>query len=194
MPYDKTGDDGRFEATYSPEEFLDAVDRLDFPTTSDVADAVDCAHRTALHHLNDLEDSGDLDSRMAGRAKIWSVKTSTETASERRETEPSPEPEETSAGGRLTDEAIRDAVESAADTWDDDADRVEARKDAARATLEYLREHGGISKQEAKENVEPDHSVDGQNARTWYRKNARPAINAVAEYDNSERKYILGDE
>jgi len=73
VTYDKTGEDGRFEATYEPEEFLDAVDALELPTTSDVAETVECAHRTALHHLNNLEDDGRLDSRMIGRAKVWSA-------------------------------------------------------------------------------------------------------------------------
>jgi hypothetical protein len=65
---------GKFAAEYSAEDFVDAVTALDLPTTSDVADAVGCAHRTALHHLNRLEEEeGRLDSRMAGRAKLWYV-------------------------------------------------------------------------------------------------------------------------
>jgi predicted ArsR family transcriptional regulator len=64
---------GKFAAEYSGEDFVDAVAARDLPTTSDVADAVGCAHRTALHHLNRLEEEGRVDSRMAGRAKLWRV-------------------------------------------------------------------------------------------------------------------------
>lgn len=90
--------------------------------------------------------------------------------------------------------AVVDRV--AADEWEDTADRIDARKAAALAVLEYARENGTISKQEAKENIEPDHPVDGQNPRTWYRNNIRPVLNEVAEYDNSEGEYrlTLGDD
>ena len=97
VTYDKTGDDGRFEPTFEREEFLDAVDDLELPTTADVAEVVGCAHRTALHHLNELEDSGALDSRLIGRAKVWSIGEGVTSASDRRESDPSPSPTETSA-------------------------------------------------------------------------------------------------
>lgn len=71
VPYDKQGDDGRFQPTYDPDEFVAAVEALDLPTTSDVADHVECPHRTALHHLNQLEDAGRLASRQVGPAKVW---------------------------------------------------------------------------------------------------------------------------
>jgi predicted ArsR family transcriptional regulator len=71
VTYDKHDESGQFTSTYEPEDFVSAVAELDLPTTADVADHVGCAHRTALHHLNKLEDRGELDSRMAGRAKIW---------------------------------------------------------------------------------------------------------------------------
>ena len=70
---DKQGEDGRFKSEYDPEEFVDAVAGAELPSTSDVAEAVECPHRTALHHLNNLEESGRLASRSVGRAKVWSV-------------------------------------------------------------------------------------------------------------------------
>jgi hypothetical protein len=86
-------------------------------------------------------------------------------------------------------------VDRVADRWDNTDARIDARKEAALAVLKYAREHGSVSKQEAKENVEPNHSVDGQNPRTWYRKNVRPVLkNAdLIEYDNSIRAYRLVD-
>lgn len=73
MPHDKHGDDGKFTATYDPGEFVTAVHALEIPTTADVAERVDCPHRTALHHLNKLEDQGRLSSRKVGPAKVWCV-------------------------------------------------------------------------------------------------------------------------
>jgi DNA-binding transcriptional ArsR family regulator len=70
---DKQGEDGRFESVYDPEEFVDAVGDLDLPATADVADAVEAPHRTALHHLNKLEEAGRLTSRKVGAAKVWDV-------------------------------------------------------------------------------------------------------------------------
>jgi hypothetical protein len=67
------GNHDHFEQKYPPEDFVAAVEGLELPTTSEVAEYVGCAHRTALHHLNQLEDNGRLTSRMAGRAKIWAV-------------------------------------------------------------------------------------------------------------------------
>ena len=73
VTYDKHDESGKFTPTYTPEDFLDALGELDLPTTRDVADHVGCAHRTALHHLNQLEDEGRVMSREAGRAKLWTL-------------------------------------------------------------------------------------------------------------------------
>lgn len=95
-----------------------------------------------------------------------------------------------------SDDDLAAVVDRVAETWEDSTARIDARKAAALAALEYARENGTISKQEAKENIEPDHPVDGQNQRTWYRNNIRPVLNEIAEYDNSERGYrlTLGDD
>lgn len=69
--------------------------------------------------------------------------------------------------------------------------RLDDRKAAARAVLDYAREHGAVSQQEAKEQVYPEHSVEGQDLRAWYRKIIRPVLNEAAEYDNSTRAYRL---
>jgi hypothetical protein len=91
-----------------------------------------------------------------------------------------------------TDETPSDAVERVASDWSEDG-RKEARKEAARAVLDYAREHGGVSKKEAKEEVYPEHKVEGQNARTWYRLNVRPVLNEVATYSQARRKYELDE-
>ena len=92
------------------------------------------------------------------------------------------------AAGETADE-FTDVVERVAQSWEDTDARLKARKDAAVAVLEYAAEHGGISKQEAKETVYPEYPVEGQNPRTWYRKNIRPVLNEAAEYNQSTKKY-----
>ena len=73
VPHDKHDESGRFAAEYGPEDFVDAVAGLELASTKDVAEVVGCAHRTALHHLNTLEESGEVTSRMVGRAKVWQI-------------------------------------------------------------------------------------------------------------------------
>jgi len=92
-----------------------------------------------------------------------------------------------------TSDALADVVEEVADAegWEGTEEKLAARKRAALAVLEYAREHGSVSKKEAKEEIEPEHPVDGQNSRTWYRKNIRPVLNEAADYDQSERGYRL---
>jgi hypothetical protein len=99
------------------------------------------------------------------------------------------EPVEKDAGN--TDDRLTTAVEKAADGWDATGEKLANRKAAARAVLEFAREHGQVSKQEAKETVYPENPVKGQSADTWYRNNVRPALNEAAEYDSSERAYRL---
>jgi len=74
MPYDERDDEtGKFKPDHEPHEFVKAVAREgDLATTSEVAEQVGCAHRTALMYLNELEEEDRLTSKMAGRAKLWS--------------------------------------------------------------------------------------------------------------------------
>lgn len=155
VTHDKTGDDGRFKPTFTPEEFLDAVGERDLPTTSEIADVVGCAHRTALHHLNALEDTGDLDSRMAGRAKLWTMADGVTSASDRPESDPSPEPPETSA----PTDTVRAAVEA-----NDEIPKKVDREDAARvaaAVVEYLKaaDDQQAKRKEITVGVMPDHPL-----------------------------------
>jgi len=96
------------------------------------------------------------------------------------------------AGERRSLADVVDAV-AAAEGWveNDTDDRLAARKAAARAVLDYAAEHGAVSKTDAVEHVRPEHPVEGQDARTWYRKTIRPVLNEAAEYDQSARAYQL---
>jgi len=94
-------------------------------------------------------------------------------------------------GDTQATDPLRAVVEEVAQSWEGTAETVEQRKAAAVAVLEYAQSHGGVSKQEAQEEIRPDHDVDGQNADTWYRKNIRPVLNEAAKYDQTTRSYKL---
>jgi hypothetical protein len=72
VPYDERDEDsGQFTPTFTDEEFLDAVEDGDLPTTNDVADAVGCQYRTAYARLGELEDEGKIASRTVGNSLVW---------------------------------------------------------------------------------------------------------------------------
>lgn len=188
VPYDKTGEDGRFEATFDPEEFLDAVDALDLPTTSDVADTVECAHRTALHHLNELEDAGRLDSRMIGRAKVWRLADDAGPSSRDR-----------------TDNAAensRDAALAAVDANDDlpsDIDTDDAVA-AVSAVVEFLEREGSATMREIVAatveahplKYDPETALEkvdsGARYRgSWWRKAIKPSLEAHPDVEKPDK-------
>jgi hypothetical protein len=116
------------------------------------------------------------------------------------ETPSKPKPDESDEAGDETREtpasgdehdALNDVVEKVADGWEDHPERLADRKQAALAVLEYAREHGSVSKQEAKEEIEPEHPVEGQQPDTWYRKNIRPVLDEAGEYDPGTHGYRI---
>lgn len=188
MPRER-GDSGQYRTTVTPEDVLAVFDAVRGPvvTSADVADAVDVTRETARRKLNSLVEDGRLAKRTtAGRVVYWRADESDAEDARAGEDRRAEEP----VGDTATD-AGADVVDAVAEGWDDTGERLDARKAAARAVLEYAREHGTVSKQEAKEDVRPEYPVEGQNARTWYRKNIRPVLNEVAEYDQSARAYRL---
>lgn len=73
MPYDERDDStGKFTETFPAEDFLEAIAALDGEAgTSEVADEVGCAYRTAKAKLDALEEAGDVVSRRVGSALLW---------------------------------------------------------------------------------------------------------------------------
>ncbi len=177
--------DGQFTTELSPDAVLDVFDHVRGPviTSTDVAEELDCSAEAARQKLGTLYDRGDVDRRKTGRTRVWwrSPRTGADVSS--------------SGDGSASagDSRVGAIVERVAEEWDDTEDRLADRKAAARAVLEYAREHGSVSKQEAKEEVYPEHPVEGQNPRTWYRQNIRPVLNEAAEYDSGVRAYRLVD-
>ena len=197
---------GKFAAEYSGEDFVDAVAARDLPTTSDVADAVGCAHRTALHHLNRLEEEGRVNSRMAGRAKLWRVLHDAESgahasreppasqddrdrdttaADERRET---PESEGESA-------PLDDVLADLPSTVDPDAAR-----DAILAARDYLEKRETATKADFVGRVMRDYPLGydpdaalakleaGERFRgAWWRKVVKPGLEAFDDVEKPPR-------
>jgi len=135
------------------------------------------------HSDGDADTQPATDRRESGETRSQEQADESDVATETRDTPP--ENDATPA------DDLAGVVDRVADGWNDTDARIEARKEAALAVLEYAREHGSVSKRKAKEQIEPDYSVSDQNPRTWYRKNVRPVLNEVAEYDQSERGYRL---
>ena len=191
-------------------------------TASDVVEELGIARRTAHNKLNALVERGTLDTRKIGaRGRVWWIPEredadtfdaedlrgdpTTTLADESGESDaradadadatdgPADPPADAHGADTAPEEDALDAVDRVADSWEGTDDQLEARKAAARAVLDYAREHGTVSKQEAKKNIRPEYPVEGQNARTWYRKTIRPVLNEAAEYDQSARAYRLTD-
>ena len=191
-------------------------------TATDVVEELGIARRTAHNKLNALVERGTLDTRKIGaRGRVWWIPeredvdtfdaedlrgdATTTLADESVDTGaradavddatdgPADPPADAHGADATAEEDALDAVDRVAESWEGTDDQLEARKAAARAVLDYAREHGTVSKQEAKENIRPEYPVEGQNARTWYRKTIRPVLNEAAEYDQSARAYRLTD-
>ncbi|MDR5657747.1 hypothetical protein RH831_11230 [Halodesulfurarchaeum sp. HSR-GB] len=203
---------GRYSDRIPAEEilqaFTDREDRARPLTAGDIVDELGIARRTAHNKLNILVEREELETRKVGaRGRVWWVPIDVDDSSRERREEPvdrtpsrsDPEPtaetpRDSTPDNRDAPEKIADVVEKVAEGWDDPPDRLEDRKAAARAVLEYAEKHGTVSKQEAKKELYPKYPVKNQNPRTWYRKNVRPVLNEAAEYDKSARGYRIGIE
>lgn len=190
--------EGQFTPEHTDAEILAAVRAHEPAGTSEVAEAVGMTRQGADRRLRRLREAGQVHSKKIGASLVWYAPVQEDTR--RREdveeapAEGSPAPEEGTSQDTThdpTDDALGGIVDRVGDSWEDTPDRLAARKRAALAVLQYAREHGGVSKREAKEEIYPEHGVDGQNPRTWYRKNIRPVLNEAAEYDQGAKEYQL---
>jgi predicted transcriptional regulator len=74
MNDERDEDSGQFTAKYPAEDFLEALRELGGAgSTADVADVVGGPTRTAHYNLSKLEDSGEIDSRKVGNARLWTL-------------------------------------------------------------------------------------------------------------------------
>lgn len=110
--------------------------------------------------------------------------------------EPEPAPDPPAWRDELTDaqlDAIGEIVDTVADTWTDSSKRIERRKDAARAALGVCVLEGNLGKDDALNNygLYDAYAVDGQNERTWWRKNIRPVLQEAGEYSQGAHGYVV---
>lgn len=206
---------GQYADGIDPETVLDVVDaREDLArpiTAGDVVDELGIARRTAHNKLGALVERDVLETRKIGaRGRVWwrpiladsgdthpprdgreSVETRPRDERDQSAAPAADEPSTTDAAGEAGD-VIDAAVDKAAESWEDAEARLAARKNAARAVLEGLRERP-MSRGEMVERYYDDYDISGQSEDTWYRKNLAECENAplkaVASYNSGTRKW-----
>lgn len=66
------GDDGRYTETVTPETVLELFPDAEPRTTSEVADALDVAQKTAYNKLDALQERGEIRKKnIGGLAVVW---------------------------------------------------------------------------------------------------------------------------
>lgn len=74
MPGKDRDASGKYTTSYLDDEFLAAVDELGPEVgTQAIAEEVGCNRDTAYRRLRSLEDSGELQSRKVGMARLWTI-------------------------------------------------------------------------------------------------------------------------
>ncbi|AEN07949.1 hypothetical protein Halar_0014 (plasmid) [halophilic archaeon DL31] len=179
------GDDGAYVETVPLERVLEEFDAVDGPVilSADVADALGCSRETARRKLQQLYERGDLDRRKVSRRVIYwraerdgfdTADADAHATGDAGAVETTPN-DTNAESGRTRGES--DVVAEVLDGWPPVGERKrEQRRQAGSVALEYLREVGGATARDVKENAEPDAPVDGQSPDTWWKKTARPAF------------------
>lgn len=72
VPPERDDETGRYTASWSDEDFLEALRDCDgIAGTSDVADHVGCSRQSAYLRLNDLADKDAVERREIGNSLTW---------------------------------------------------------------------------------------------------------------------------
>jgi len=211
--------DGRFTSEHPDGEVLAAVRAHEPAATSEVADELDMTRQGADRRLRSLRDGGRVNSKKIGASLVWfapdaeSGREPAETPSTGTDDRPDPSPDAAGESAQTTpqdaadpdppapplahvgddtDAWVRDTVADVSDGWEDTDSRLAARREAARAVLGHAAVAGdAVGKSTATEQFLPAYAVDGQNPETWWRKNIRPVLRAVGEYDNGRHGYTV---
>jgi hypothetical protein len=170
MPYDKRNDDtGRFDASYSEEDFIDALRAAGGGlTTQEVREAVGCAYRTAHARLTALETAGRVASRDVGRAKLWTAADGDESTPDAAETpvDGTGRAEDAADAGvdvSRANDAERDAAVDLADLGLDPDQQA-----AVAAMRDHLRAAGTAQKADFTGDVYPEHPAGYGSADGWW--------------------------
>lgn len=73
-PRDRDEETGEFSEQYGSEQFIDAIEAVEIPTTSAVADSVGCSYNLAYRRLRELEETGKVTRQEVGSSFLWKVK------------------------------------------------------------------------------------------------------------------------
>jgi hypothetical protein len=88
--------------------------------------------------------------------------------------------------------AVGDVVDEVAESWGDTGDRLDARKAAARAVVEYARTADAVGKSDDRvDELYEQYPVPGQDRETWWRQNIRPVLREVGEYNQGLHGYVV---
>ena len=71
MDRDRDEETGKFSEEYPDEDFLNALDSLELPSTNDVADYVGCSYTLAYHRLTRLAEQGKISKVEVGNSFTW---------------------------------------------------------------------------------------------------------------------------
>jgi response regulator of citrate/malate metabolism len=62
---------GQFGSGFDDDDFVTVVERLELPTSGDVADEVGCSRSTARRRLKQLEEDREIESKAVGGYRVW---------------------------------------------------------------------------------------------------------------------------
>lgn len=186
---------GQYADGIDPETVADVFDARDDRarpvTAGDVVDQLGIARRTAHNKLNALVERGDLETRKIGaRGRVWWRPI----PRERERPSDAPERGGVSAGAGETPQPSDQSETRSATAHGDQSDPVGGaiddalaaldasggRRDAVRACVEYLREHGSAQKSDFVDDVYPDHTAGFASPGGWWNKIGKEYLNAVA--------------
>ncbi len=70
-PRDRDEETGKFSQQYDQEQFLEAIEELDMPTTAAIAEHVGCSYDLAYRRLYGLEADGFVTKDNIGGTFLW---------------------------------------------------------------------------------------------------------------------------
>lgn len=141
----------------------------------------------------DVRELDDLIEAAPGATPEAAPSESAQPATERDESAADPQPtaDASHSDGRRERADVARAVETVAESWGDDPERLAARKAAATAVLTAALEEGPIGRSEAVDRFYAEYSVGGQSERTWWRKNVRPVLTEFGSYSQGQQGYVV---
>lgn len=205
--------DGRYAAEHTDDEILAAVRAHEPAATSEVADEIGMTRQGADRRLRQLRDHGRVNSKKIAASLVWFAPKAPERR-ERAETphesngvdtttkdderqEPRPARRDADASREGASERARDAVDTDELPATVDPDDAAAAIAAAR---DYVRDHGGATKQDLVTAIMPDHplgydpdaaleKIDGDDRYrgAWWRRVVKPGFEALDDVEKPPR-------